>query len=83
MPGAITEVHLFASAAPMGEPAGRVVDARGEAFQGRVLGRLGFALEAEVELRADEADQGFQVGGDFDRQALQAQLAEGLRDHVA
>ncbi len=44
--------------------------------------RLGLALEAKVELRADEADQGFQVGGDFDREALQLQVAERLADHV-
>lgn len=67
----------------MGEPAGRVVDAGWQPFEGWVGRRLGFALEAKVELRADEADQGLQVGGDFDREALQLQVAERLADHVA
>lgn len=77
------EAGTFTAAPPVGEPAGRVVDASREPFQGGMGCRLEFALEAKVELRADEADQGLQVGGDFDREALQLQVAERLADHVA
>jgi len=76
-------MHPFASAAEVGEPAGRVVDARGQPRNRGVLGRLGFAFKPEVQFGADEADQRLQVGGDFDRQALQGQLAERSGDHVA